>query len=146
MADNSIKLKTFRTAGAIGSLAARKREQLEQFNAEHRRLEEKRRKAREQLTNELNKIQTRERRRQRNQEQSDDKRIRFILGGLMLTALRSQGQEAFGVGPADLSRLKLTEFALLSEILARPVTEVRPKAKPRAGGGASGGAAVDVAL
>lgn len=101
----------------IGARAARKREQLRRFDEERRRVQEKLRDEREQLAREVQEAESRERRRQRNQELADQRRLKFILGGVVLAAMREQGPTALRVTAEHLAGLSEADRTLLAKVL-----------------------------
>ena len=100
----------------IGAQAARKRQELERFDEERKKLQEKWRQERDQLARDVAEVEGRDRRR-RNQELTDQKRVKFILGGLVLAALREKGLAALAITAQDLDRLKPMERQLLDQTL-----------------------------
>ena len=106
-----------RAVQSTGSIAARKRNQLEQFEATRKRSIEKLNHARAELVKAAAEAEGRERRRARNQQMADQKRLKFILGGLMLDYLRTSGQAAFFMRTQDLEKLKEKDQRLLHEVL-----------------------------
>lgn len=101
----------------IGAQAARKRQELERFDEERKKLQEKWRQERDQLARDVAEVEGRDRRRRRNQELTDQKRVKFILGGLVLAALREKGLTALAITAQDLDRLKPMERQLLDQAL-----------------------------
>jgi hypothetical protein len=104
--------------GRLGTMAAKKRQQLERFDAERKRMQEKQRREREELAREVAEVEARDRRRMRNEQQNDQKRIKFVLGGLVLTALIKDGRAKLSIASGDLDRLSDKDKALLAQVLA----------------------------
>ena len=101
----------------IGAFAARKRQQLERFDQERKRLQQKMRDEREQLARDVAEAEARERRRQRNLELNSQRRVKFILGSMVFTALREKGRDALSITAMDLDGLKPLERELLDQAL-----------------------------
>lgn len=102
----------------IGALAERKRQQLARFDEERRRAEEKARVEREQLAREMQEAVRRANRQQRNIELNEQKRLKFVLGGLWLGTLSRQGPGQFIVSAQDLLQLDDKERDLLHRVLS----------------------------
>ena len=111
------KIPSPRTVRTIGTAAARKRDQLKQFEIARKRSIDKLNQARTELARAVAEAEARDRRRVRNQQMADQKQLKFILGGVMLEALRTQGPTAFAITPADLDRLAEKDRQLLTEVL-----------------------------
>ena len=101
----------------IGAHAAKKRMQLERFDEERKKLQEKLRRERDQLARDVAEVEARDRRRQRNKELTGQKRLKFILGGLVLAALREKGRDALSITAVDLDGLKPADRQLLDQVL-----------------------------
>jgi len=112
----------------IGAQAARKRQELERFDEERKKLQEKWRQERDQLARDVAEVEARDRRRRRNQELTDQKRVKFILGGLVLAALREKGLTALAITAQDLDRLKPMERQLLDQALDTARAPTHPAA------------------
>lgn len=130
----------------IGALAERKRQQLERFDEERRRAEGKTRMEREQLAKEVQEANRRAQRQQRNLEQTEQKKLKFVLGGLMLTALRTHGPEHYTVSSQDLTRLDEKERQMLDRVLAALHAAAQRSAKGRKAKGSGPDDGVDVVL
>ena len=101
----------------IGAQAAKKRMQLERFDAEHKKLQEKKRQEREHLARDVAEVEGRDRRRRRNEEQKGQKRAKFILGGMVFAALREKGRDALSITAIDLDGLKPMDRQLVDQAL-----------------------------
>jgi hypothetical protein len=130
----------------IGVLAARKRQQLERFDEERRRADERARLERDQLLKEAKEAEMRAHRKQRNLEQTEQKKLKFVLGGLILTALRTHGPGHFTVSSQDLTRLDEKEREMLDRVLAAMHAAAAKPAKGRKTKGPEPDDGVDVVL
>jgi hypothetical protein len=101
----------------IGTLAARKRQQLERFDQERKRVQEKLREERDQLARDVAEVEGRDRRRRRNREMKGQKKVKFILGGMVFAALRERGRDALSITAMDLDGLKPLERQLVDQAL-----------------------------
>jgi hypothetical protein len=101
----------------LGAMARKKREQLERFDDERKRLQDKLRTEREELAREVAEVEARDRRRIRNGQLNSQKRLKFVLGGLVLTALVKNGRNAMTVTSEHLDRLSEKDSALLDQVL-----------------------------
>lgn len=101
----------------IGSIAARKRRELEHFEAERQRSLEKLNQAHAKLKNALKEAEGLERRHARQQQTDAQRQLKFVLGGLVLGVLRAQGAEAFAFTAQDLSQLQEKDRLCLAEVL-----------------------------
>ncbi|UUZ68772.1 hypothetical protein LP416_02265 [Polaromonas sp. P2-4] len=130
----------------IGALAARKRQQLERFDEERRRADERARLERDQLLKDAKEAEMRAHRKQRNLEQTEQKKLKFVLGGLVLTALRTRGPAHFTVSSQDLTRLDEKERETLDRVLAAMHAAAAKSAKGRKTKGREPDDGVDVVL
>lgn len=101
----------------IGAQAARKRLQLERFDQERKRLQQKLRDERDQLARDVAEVEARDRRRKRNLELNGQRRVKFILGSMVFSALREKGRDALSITAMDLDGLKPSERELLDQAL-----------------------------
>ena len=101
----------------IGARAAKKRMQLDRFDAERKKLQEKLRQERDQLARDVAEVEARDRRRRRNLELTGQKRVKFILGSMVFAALREKGRDALSITVMDLDGLKPMERQLLDQAL-----------------------------
>lgn len=121
---------------SIGTLAARKRLELNQFEAARRRSIERLNHKRAELARTVAEAEAQERRRLRNEQMADQKRLKFVLGGIMLEALRTQGLTSLTITEQDLHRLGEKDRQLLDDVLAEDVNALdanAPEGKPDAG-------------
>lgn len=128
----------------MGSLAARKREQLDKFDAARRQLMEKQREERETLVRELAEADAKKRRRDKTQEVQKFKRAKFLLGGMLLAAVRESGHRPFIVTVDDLKRLTqkdrdIVEPVLLAMRASNDAADDKPSTTPDADGAAAEG-------
>ena len=110
---------------SIGGTVATKRKQLAHLTAEKKRKHAAYILARERLARDLAELEGHERRRQRVAELNEEKRVRFILGGIWLQALQSQ-PSSFSLSLGDLTQLKPVERVLLDAVLARTLEASSP--------------------
>ena len=101
----------------IGAQAAKKRMQLERFDEERKKLQEKLRQERDQLARDVAEVEGRDRRRRRNKELTGQKRAKFILGGMVFAALRQKGRDAVSITAMDLDGLKPMDRQLVDQAL-----------------------------
>ena len=101
----------------IGAQAAKKRMQLERFDEERKKLQEKLRQERDQLARDVAEVEGRDRRRRRNKELTGQKRAKFILGGMVFAALRQKGRDALSITAMDLDGLKPMDRQLVDQAL-----------------------------
>ena len=135
-----------RAARTIGAVAARKRDQLKQFEAARKRSIDKLNQERAALAQAVAEAEARERRRVRNQQMADQKRLKFILGGLMLGSLRSLGELGFSMTAEDLKQLPEKDRTLLTQVLAAHVSASTVDTPPEKPNGPEDDEGVDVPL
>lgn len=102
---------------SIGAKASSLRKQLQDFGERKLRIEAELREEKQKLAKDLNEAERREKRRIRNRELNDQKRLKFLLGGLALAALRRLGRKAFALAATDLEALPSKDLQLLDEAL-----------------------------
>lgn len=130
---------------SMGSLAARKREQLEKFDAARRQLLEKQREERERLVRELAEADAKKRRRDKTQEVQKFKRAKFLLGGMLLAVVRECGHRPFVVTVDDLKHLTQKDRDIVEPVLqamraSNNVADDKPSTAPEADDVAAEGA------
>ena len=89
----------------IKSEAQRAREQLRQFQEARKAKEEALRREQEELANALKEAEKRERRRQTTERLTNEKRIKYALGGLVLAKIRAFPGRPLQFGNDDLRML-----------------------------------------
>ena len=115
----------------IGRVTMKKRQELDRLKEEQRRIQQVYREEKAKLERDLAESDRRDRRRESLARHNDDKRMRFILGGVILEVLRQQGTTAFSFGPMDLTRMKVADRTSLEGILARLIpTPPSPASQP----------------
>ncbi|NML48024.1 hypothetical protein HHL11_30025 [Ramlibacter sp. G-1-2-2] len=102
----------------IGKTAAKRRDQLRQLEEKRRKTLARLNEARAQLAQAVAEDEARARRRQRNQQMQEYKRLKFVLGGLVLTVMQSDGPAAFAMSSQDLFRLSDKDRQLLDRVWA----------------------------
>lgn len=124
------------TVGAptIGKTAAKRRMQLELLEQRRRKTLAQLNQARAELAQAVAEAEARDRRRQRNRQLQDLKRLKFVLGGLMLSVMRETGSAEFAMSSRDLLRLTEKDADLLKQVLTVIITSPEP-----VGGSADGG-------
>lgn len=107
------------TAGVptIGKTAAKRRRQLELLEQRRRKTLAQLNLARAELAQAVAEAEARDRRRQRNRQLQDLKRLKFVLGGLVLSVIREAGGSEFAMTSGDLLRLTEKETELLKQVL-----------------------------
>jgi hypothetical protein len=128
----------------LGAKASSARKRLEVFEERKRRIEDELREERQRLTTDLTDAERRENRRKRNEEMNRLKRVKFILGGLVVSALREEGEKALAFATKHLGRLKPEERQLIAEALASLHPPSGPGPGPSSIGGSSGDGAAEV--
>lgn len=123
------------TAGAatIGKTAAKRRMQLELLEQRRQKTLAQLNHARAELAQALAEAESRERRRQRNRQLQDLKRLKFVLGGLVLTVMREAGGSEFAMSSRDLLRLTEKEANLLKQVLTVVSPSFESSASPANG-------------
>jgi hypothetical protein len=102
----------------IGKTAAKRRDQLRLLEEKRTRTLAQLNKARAELAHAVAEAEARERRRFRNQQMQEAKRLKFILGGLVLAAMRGVGPDGFTMSSQDLAQLREKERELLDRVWA----------------------------
>lgn len=107
------------TAGAptIGKTAAKRRMQLELLEERRRKTLAQLNQARAELAQAVAEAEARDRRRQRNKQLQDLKRLKFALGGLVLSVMREGGAADFAMTSRDFLRLAEKDADLLKQVL-----------------------------
>lgn len=107
---------------SIGTAAARKREQLQRMTEAELRRKQAAREERAQLTKELAELEAREGRHRRELERKERQRASFVLGEIVIDAMRHQGLNDFKVTIADFAHLKLEDFEKVKRVVSRGKT------------------------
>ena len=103
-----------------GAVAQRKREELQRFDEVRRRRDEEIRRKREELLRLVKEADARERRQATNARLANDRRLKFVLGGLALAQLRAGGLVGLRLTADDLAGLPEKDRQLLHALLAGP--------------------------
>jgi hypothetical protein len=115
----------------IGKTAAKRREQLRVLEEKRTRTLAQLNKARADLAQAVAEADARERRRFRNRQIQEAKRLRFILGGLVLAAMRGVGPNGFTMSSQDLVQLRDNERELLDRVWAALTVPLQPRGADR---------------
>lgn len=124
------------TAGAptIGKTAAKRRMQLELLEERRRKTLAQLNQARAELAQAVAEAEARDRRRQRNKQLQDLKRLKFALGGLVLSVMREAGAADFAMTSRDFLRLAEKDADLLKQVLTVITTPTEPGGSSADGG------------
>lgn len=135
-----------RTFRSIGAVAARKRDELEQFKAARRKAIEKLNEEQALLAKAVAEAEAQARRQTRNKQLDDQKQLKFILGGLVLGSLRALGEAAFAMTTEDLKKLSEKERELLNAVLTTGIAPAASGMTEDEAPGQRAGEGVDVLL
>jgi len=119
MSENQETKNPTRGRVSIGQAAARRREQLNKLKETEQRRQEAFRQERERLAREVAELEVQERRIQRQKQLKEKQRACFVLGELLLNALKTQGLIDFSVNRSDLDRLRPELQALVQTVVMR---------------------------
>jgi hypothetical protein len=115
----------------IGKTAAKRREQLRELEEKRTRTLAQLNKARADLAQAVAEAEARERRRFRNRQMQEAKRLKFVLGGLVLEAMRGVGPDGFTMCSQDLVQLRDNERELLDRVWAALTVPLQPRGADR---------------
>lgn len=119
MSENQEAKNPTRGRVSIGQAAARRREQLNKLKEAEQRRQEAFRQERERLAREVAELEVQERRIQRQKQLKEKQRVCFVLGELLLNAMKTQGLIDFSINRSDLDRLKPELQALVQTVVLR---------------------------
>ena len=111
--------QTRRGRMSIGSAAARSREELKKFEDKERRRKEEFKKEKELLERQVSQLESQARQAARAEDLKEEKRICYLLGEIMLKALRAQGMTDVQVTRSDLNQLAPDNLSLVSTVVER---------------------------
>jgi hypothetical protein len=130
----------------IGAQAAKKRQELKEFDEDHKKQQEKYRDVRKEMARDVAEADGRDRRRLRTAETKAQNRLKFILGALALAVLREKDLAAFSMTAKDLDRLKPAERQLIDQALDTARPSLSPAVAPASAAGEMPVDGVDLAL
>ena len=118
--------KTRRGRMSIGSAAARGREELEKFEEKERLRKEAVKKEKESLERQLSQLESQARQAARAENLKEEKRVCYLLGEIILKALRAQGMTDVQVTRSDLNQLAPDNLSLVSTVVERKKGSTAP--------------------
>jgi hypothetical protein len=116
------KAKPKKVRTSIAAEATRRRDQLQRMKEAEQHRQQVFREERARLALILAEVEVQERSDRRKKELSEQHHVCFLLGGLVLEAIRETGIAKFAVGRAALDQLKPDKFALLELVVQRQRT------------------------
>ena len=111
--------QTRRGRVSIGTAAARRREELEKFEEKERLRKEAVKKEKELLELQVSQFESQARQATRAENLKEEKRVCYLLGEIMLKALRAQGMTDVQVTRSDLNQLAPDNLSLVSTVVER---------------------------
>ena len=111
--------QTRRGRMSIGSAAARSRGELEKFEEKERLRKEAVKKEKESLERQLSQLESQARQAARAENLKEEKRVCYLLGEIILKALRAQGMTDVQVTRSDLNQLAPDNLSLVSTVVER---------------------------
>ena len=118
--------QTRRGRMSIGSAAARSREELGKFKEKERCRKEEFKKEKESLERQLSQLESQARQAARAENLKEEKRVCYLLGEIMLKALRAQGMTDVQVTRSDLNQLAPDNLSLVSTVIERKKGSTAP--------------------
>ena len=122
--------QTRRGRMSIGSAAARSREELEKFEEKERRRKDAVKKEKELLERQLSQLESQARQAARAENLKEEKRVCYLLGEIILKALRAQGMTDVQVTRSDLNQLAPDNLSLVSTVAERKKGSTAPLLLP----------------
>ena len=122
--------QTRRGRVSIGSAAARRRDELEKFEDKERCHKEAYKKELELLERQLSQLESQARQATRAENLKEEKRVCYLLGEIMLKALRAQGMTDVQVTRLDLNQLAPDNLSLVSTVAERKKGSTAPLLLP----------------
>ena len=122
--------QTRRGRMSIGTAAARSRDELEKFEDKERRRKEEFKKEKELLERQVSQLESQARQATRAEDLKEEKRVCYLLGEIMLKALRAQGMTDAQVTRSDLNQLAPDNFLLVSTVVERKKGSTAPLLLP----------------
>lgn len=126
MADTNQKPTRTLSTATIGARVAKEREQLQQIEAERRRHAEESRKAVEESKKRIAALEAHGRQASREQDLREKRRATFLLGELVMSAIRTEGLTEFKMFAEALNSLKLEDLELVARVVERNPAPSRP--------------------
>lgn len=117
-ADDKEGKKKARVSRSLGSLAARKRAQLREFEQQRKLKEEALRQAQKALADAVKEAEARERRRATTERKHNENRLKWALGNLVLVKLRAFPGSDLQFGQDDLRMLSEKDRDRLTQALS----------------------------
>ena len=115
---------------SISSAAARRREELEKFEEKERRRKEAVKKEKELLERQVSQLESQARQAAKAENLKEEKRVCYLLGEIILKALRAQGMTDVQVTRSDLNQLAPDNLSLVSTVVARKKGSTAPPLLP----------------
>ena len=122
--------QTRRGRMSIGSAAARSREELEKFEDKERLRKEAVKKEKELLERQVSQLESQARQAARAENLKEEKRVCYLLGEIILKALRAQGMTDVQVTRSDLNQLAPDNLSLVSTVVERKKGSTAPLLLP----------------
>ena len=122
--------QTRRGRMSIGSAAARSREELKKFEEKERLRKEAVKKEKESLERQLSQLESQARQAARAENLKEEKRVCYLLGEIILKALRAQGMTDVQVTRSDLNQLAPDNLLLVSTVVERKKGSTAPPLLP----------------
>lgn len=126
MNNNSKNTVTKRTPVSVGTMASRKRDEIEKMKVLEQQRQVEARATREKLARELAELEVQERRSLRLQESNELKAACYALGELALDAIRAGSITNFSLSNVSLLQLKLEKQELIERVASRRKTSGKP--------------------
>ena len=122
--------QTRRGRMSIGSAAARRRGELEKFEEKERLRKEAVKKEKELLERQVSQLESQARQATRAENLKEEKRVCYLLGEIILKALRAQGMTDVQVTRSDLNQLAPDNLSLVSTVVERKKGSTAPLLLP----------------
>jgi len=129
MNNNSKNTVAKKVQTSVGTMASRKREEIERMKAVEQQRQQEARATREKLARELAELEVKERRDQRLHETNEMKTACYALGELALEAIRAGSITNFSLTNVDLLQLSLDKQELVERVAGREKTKAKPRGK-----------------
>ena len=117
-ADDKEGKKKARVSRSLGSLAARRRAQLREFEEQRKAKEEALRQAQKALADAVKQAEARERRRATTERKHNENRLKWALGNLVLGKMRAYQGSDLRIGQDDLRMLTEKDRERLTQALS----------------------------
>ena len=126
MNNNSKNTVAKKVQTSVGTMASRKREEIERMKAVEQQRQQEARANREKLARELAELEVQERRSLRLHESNEAKAACYALGELVLDSIRAGSITTFSLNNASLLQLSLEKQDLIERVAGRKKTAVKP--------------------